>query len=145
MRSKFSKKRLDILKNYKEDVIKFLLINIFAAIIFCVFFLVLVDNPFNLTLYPFLSIVLLWIISLGFLFVKSFNRNPLLWISSLFVIIYTITLNPEIMTFIEIFVTFSFFYEVLMRFWLGIEIRFKFEELPWSFQNTPTNSKVKKK
>lgn len=145
MRNKFSKKRLEILRNYKEDIIRFFLINLFAAVMFCVFFLVIEDNPFNLTLLPLLSIISMWIISLGFLIVKSFNRNPLLLISSLFVIVYAITLNPEIMAFIEIFVTFSFLYEVVARFWLGVEIKFKLKEFPWSFEKTKKNSKANRK
>lgn len=92
MKKKFNKKRLQILKDYQSDVFDFVVVNLIAMVLFMCFFLVIKDHPFNMGFWPFLSIILVWL------------------------------------------VVFSFVYEVIIRFGLGLEIRFKIKELLWSFQ-----------
>lgn len=132
MKIKNYKQRLEILKDYKKSIVKFLGVSIFAGLLLCSFFLVIMDNPFNLTALPFLSIIVPWIILFFVLLFKTHNKNVLLSMASLLMWVYVATFNEVVMNVIWFLVAASFFYEVIMRFALGIEFKIVPKELPWN-------------
>ena len=131
---KISKKRLQILLDYKKDVIKFGLINLFAMLLLLFFQFILRENPYEMTLIPYGICALLFFVTFFLMLRELYNRNPLLWLSSMLIWAYVISFSEPMMGLIMIFVVFSFIYEVIVRFWLGIRIEIKLKEYPWSFE-----------
>lgn len=125
------KQRLEILKQYKEDVWKFTKFNVLAIITYLFFFFFVVGNPLKLTLWPFLLCVMVLFYMMIQLFLKHYNRNILLFVASLLIWVYIITFDSFHLEFAFFFVFFSALYELGMRFGLGMEIRFKIKKLSW--------------
>ncbi len=129
---KHEKRRLKILKDYRDSLLKFVGISLLAALLFLLFFWMIKDNPYNLDPLHLLSIVIVWLVLFFFMLLKCYNKNYLLFIASILIWGYVVSGSEMLINFAFFFLMFSFLHEVVLRFILGVEIRLKTYTLPWN-------------
>jgi len=125
-------KRIEIIKKYKKNLLKFLVFNIYLVISALFFDLIIKDNRFNIDFWTLLLCVIVFIILLGISLKKSFSNNNLLMYSGLFMFMYFLSFVELLFVFAELFLIFSVLYEIFMRFIIGVEIEPKFKYLSWN-------------
>ncbi len=143
MNKKFPKKRLDILNNYKQDVMQFLKFNIFAMFACLLIFKVLSKTEEGL--FVKLILVGIWLILIILAYFKSYNKNYLLLMSSILILVYSLTLKDGLLDMIFMFTIASFLYEIVLKFWLGLYFHITPKEYSWSFQKEVRIPKRKRK
>ena len=60
-----------------------------------------------------------------------FNRNTLLFLSSLVMMVYALTLNNSLLGMVAVFVTYSAIYEVFIKYYIGVWFEIKPREYSW--------------
>ena len=129
---RYTKNRFQILKKYRNCLLKFLLVNVIYLVLIIYFYSIILDNQYGLSNLSVAVSGILWFIGFGLLVSKSFNRNNLLFIASFLIWVSLFSLNYFILDIIILLTIVSFIYEVLMRFFVGVEIKFRLHELPWN-------------
>lgn len=130
-RRKMPKARSKIMSNYFHDFVKFSLI--FLGSLFGMFFYhnIFLDNPYNFVLALHLTTGVIFSVYMIFLVLKANSRNLALYMASLFMIIYALTIDNNLIFLVKIMVLLSAIYEIIIRFAIGVEIKLKFKELSW--------------
>ncbi|MCK9430514.1 MAG: hypothetical protein M0R17_10980 [Candidatus Omnitrophica bacterium] len=125
------KQREKIIKEYRKKLLTFLIFNIYLAISVLFFVILIKDNRLNLDFYELLLCVIVFLVLLFKVLSKSVSNDMLLTISGLCVWAYFLSYNETLFMFAELFLTISVIYEIIIRFWIGVEIEPRFKELSW--------------
>ncbi len=128
---KYEKRRLQILKDYKNSLLRFLRVCLVSLLFLLLIFLVFKDNPYNLEIVPLLAIAGTLLVLLFYAIKLSYNNNYFLLIASFLIIIYSIDMSEFVIGLVFLLLVMSFLYELVFRFVLGVEIKFRSHELPW--------------
>jgi hypothetical protein len=132
-------KQLDVLKEYNKDVFMFLWINFLSIVSSIFFFLIIKNNSFNMSFIILLVCSIVYFLFFMEVFRMSMNfmmnRNKLLGLALMFVVVYSITLDEGIFSLIWVCMLFSALYEILVRYYYGAEVRFRLVKLKWCVEN----------
>jgi len=125
------KKRLQILNDYKKDILQFAKFNLLAILIILFFSLVIMNTTLILKPLENLICIVVFLVMFITLFLQSFNRNYLLLMSSILIWAYVGSMVGSLLGVVFYLVFLSFVYEIIFRFGLGIEIKAQLKELSW--------------